>query len=122
MIKDYSDSMILVSGRNKLITAKRRSSTAPHELFPATKLMWKALGAMVFLTLAVGISSTIWYGLQVQIALDQIGSNKGINAQLNNENKLLAAQRNLMLTPDHMQEAAQKLGLASPTKNQLRYR
>jgi len=121
MLKDYSDSMILVSGRNK-ITAKRRSSTFPHELFPLTKFMWKTLGAVVLLTLVVGISSTIWYGLQVQVALDQIGSNKAINIELNNENKLLAAQRDLMLTPDHMQEATQKLGLISPAKNQLRYR
>ena len=121
MIKDYSGGMILVSGRNK-ITAKRRSPTVPSELFPATRLMRKTLGAMILLTLFVGISSTIWYGLQVRVALGQIGSNMGINTELHNENKQLAAQRDLMLTPDHMKEAAQKLGLVSPTKNQLRYR
>jgi len=121
MIKDYSGSMIFMSGRNK-ITAKRRNLTATQELFPATRLMRKTLGAMILLTLVVGISSTIWYGLQVQIALGQIGGNRGINNELHNENKLLAAQRDLMLTPDHMEEAAQKLGLVSPTKNQLRYR
>jgi len=121
MIKDYSGGMILVSGGNK-ITAKRRSVTVPSELFSLTKLMWKALGAMLLLTLVIGITSTIWYGLQVQIALDQIGTNKEIYHELNNENKMLAAQRDLMLTPDHMKGAAQKLGLIFPTEKQLRYR
>jgi len=121
MIKDYSGGMILVSGRNK-ITAKRGSSTVASVLFPTTRLMRKTLGAMILLTLVVGISSTIWYGLQVQVALGQIGGNRETNNELHNEKKLLAAQRDLMLTPDHMKEAAQKLGLISPTKNQLRYR
>ena len=121
MIKDYSGGVILVNGRNK-ITAKRRSSTVPSELFPANRLMRKTLGVMVLLTLVVGISSTIWYGLQIQVALGQIGGNREINNELHNQNKLLTAQRDLMLTPDHMKEAAQELGLISPTKKQLRYR
>jgi predicted RNA-binding protein (virulence factor B family) len=122
MYKDYSGSMIAVSGRNKIITSKRKNVSVSHELLPTTRVMWKTIGAMLLLTLVIGISSTIWYGLQVQVALDQIGSSAGINNELQNENKLLLAQRNLMLTTDHMRETAQKIGLVSPTENQLRYR
>ena len=121
MFKDYSGSFIAVNGRNHLRTSKRKSTAASKEVFPATRLMWKTIGAMLLTTLVIGISSTIWYGMQVQVALDQIGSNKTVNNQLQNENKLLIAQRDLLLTQDHIEDAAQKLGLSSPAKNQLRY-
>ena len=121
MIKDYSESMVLVSGRNKIITPRRKNVPVSRELFPATKLIWKTIGAMLLTTLIVGISSTIWYGLQVQVALDQIGNSKKINSKLYNENKLLTAQRDLMLTSEHMEMAAQRLGLVAPAENQLRY-
>ena len=122
MYKDYSGSMIAVSGRNKIITSKRKNVSVSHKLLPTTRVMWKTIGAMLLLTLVIGISSTIWYGLQVQVALDQIGSSAGINNELQNENKLLLAQHNLMLTTNHMRETAQKIGLVAPTENQLRYR
>jgi len=122
MYKDYSGSMIAVSGRNKIITSKRKNVSVSHELLPTTRVMWKTIGAMLLLTLVIGISSTVWYGLQVQVALDQIGNNAGINNELQNENKLLLAQQNLMLTTNHMRETAQKIGLVAPTENQLRYR
>ena len=121
MIKDYSESMILVRGRNKIISPKRKNVPASGEFFPATKLVWKTIGAMLLAALIFGISSTIWYGFQVQVALDQIGSSKEINSKLSSENRLLIAQRDLMLTPEHMKKTAQKLGLVSPAKDQLRY-
>ena len=122
MFKDYSGGMIMVSGRNKIITPKRKSSILPRELIPGTRLVWETVSAMLLLTLVVGISSTVWYGLRVKVALDQIGRDKETNNTLHNENKLLVAQRDLMLTTDHMKEAAKKLRLVSPSENQLRYR
>jgi hypothetical protein len=122
MFKDYSGGMIMISGRNKIITPKRKRSILPSELIPGTRLVWKTVSAMLLLTLVIGISSTVWYGLQIKVALDQIGHGKETNNTLHNENKLLVAQRDLMLTTDHMQEAAKKLRLVSPSENQLRYR
>ena len=121
MFKDYSGSLTLVNGRNKIKSSKRKTSAAPGDLLPAGKRMWQTIGAMLLLTLVIGISSTVWYGLQVQVALDQIGRNNGINKGLLNENRLLIAQRDLLLTQNHMKEAGQKLGLRPPTKNQIRY-
>ena len=121
MLKDYSGSFTMVKGRNRLRTSKKKSAAAARELFPATGFMWKTIGAMLLLTLIIGMGSTIWYGQQVQVALDQIGSHMTINNQLRNENKLLIVQRSLMLSQGHMEEAAQKLGLRPPAKNQLRY-
>lgn len=121
MFKDYSGSFIAVSGRNQMRTARRKPFTAPKELFSATKLMWKTIGAMLLATLVIGVSSTVWYGMQVQVALDQIGNNKAIYNELHNENRLLTAQRELLLTREHIEDAARKIGLRSPAKNQLRY-
>jgi len=83
--------------------------------------MWQTLGAMLLVTVVIGITSTMWYGLQVQLALDQIGSDKITNSQLTRDNKLLIVKRDLMLSQDQMEKAAQKIGLYSPTKSQLRY-
>jgi len=121
MFKDYSDSVVTANSRNQIRTSKRKSAAAPKEIFSATRLMWKTIGAMLVVTLVIGISSTIWYGLQVQVALDQIGSKKAVKNELLNENRLMIAQRDLLLTRDHVEAAAQKLGLRTPAKNQLRY-
>jgi len=121
MFKDYSGSFTLVSGRNKIKYSKNKTSAVPGDFLPATKRMWQTVGTILLVTLVIGISSTVWYGLQVQVALDQIGRNNGINKGLLNENRLLIAQRDLLLTQNHMKEAGQKLGLRPPTKNQIRY-
>jgi uncharacterized protein HemX len=121
MFKAYSGSFIMANGRNRIRTSKRKSSTATTELFPATKLIWKTIGAMLLVTVAIGISSTIWYGMQVQVALAQIGDKRAANNELHIENKLLNAQRGLMLTQVQIETAAKKLGLRPPVKNQLRY-
>lgn len=116
MVKDYSGGCIAINSRRRKITRTRFS-----DFFSATKLAWKAVGTMLFVTLIVGITSTVWYGWQVQSALDQIGQDKKANYKLANENKLLIAQKNLMLTNDHMEKAARKIDLFSPSRNQLRY-
>ena len=121
MFKDYSGSFVMTNGRNKIRSAKRKSYPAATGFFPATRLLWKTIGAMVLVTLVIGISSTIWYGLQVQVALDQIGDKRIVNNKLQDENRLLVAQRDLLLTQDQMEEAAKKLGLRSPAKDQVRY-
>ena len=121
MLKDYAGSFIMLNSRNKIISPKKKPSTASKDFFSATKLMWKTIGVMLLVTVVIGISSTIWYGMQVQVALGKIGHNRAINNELHNEKKLLVAQRDLLLSRGHMEEAAQKLGLASPTKSQLRY-
>ncbi|KPK00198.1 MAG: hypothetical protein AMJ60_02335 [Desulfobacterales bacterium SG8_35] len=121
MFKDFSGSFVIIKRRNKIRTSQRKYGALPKEFFPATKPVLNTIAAMLLVTLIIGISSTIWYGLQVQVALDQIGSSRATNNELHNENKLLLAQRDLLLTQDHIEAAAQKLGLKSPAKKQLRY-
>ena len=121
MVKDYSGSYVAKNGRNKKISHKKKAALKTEDFFSATKLMWKTLSAMLIVTVVIGITSTIWYGWQVQLALDQIGRETITNSELANENRLLVAQRDLMLTQDHMEKAAQQIGLYSPTKRQLRY-
>jgi hypothetical protein len=121
MVKDYSGSYVARNGRNKKVSYKKKETSKKVNFFSATKLMWKTLGAMLIVTVVIGITSTIWYGWQVQLALDQIGRDKISNNELANETRLLVAQRDLMLTQGHMEKAAQKIGLYSPEKRQLRY-
>ena len=121
MVKDYSGSYATKNYRNKKRPHKKKAASKTRRGFSATKLMWKTLGAMLIVTLIIGITSTVWYGWQVQLALDQIGKDKTSNSELADENRLLIAQRDLMLTQNHMEKAAQKIGLYSPTKSQLRY-
>lgn len=116
MVKDYSDSYKVKNCRNR-----KRKATKSKMIFSATMLMWKTLGAMLLVTVIIGITSTVWYGWQVQLALDQIGRVTTTNSELADENRLLIAQHNLILTKDHMAKAAGKIGLHVPTKNQLRY-
>ena len=121
MIKDYSGSFIEVKSRNRLRTSKKKSKAASKELFQLSTFMWKTIGAMLLLSLVFGISSTIWFGLQVQVALDQIGSHRALNTQMKNEKDQLVTQRDLMLTRGHIEAAVKKLGLRSPAKNQIRF-
>lgn len=121
MVHDYSGTYGAINCRNKKTVHKKRTTSTSRELFSITRLMWKTLGAMLLVTVVIGITSTIWYGWQVQLALDQIGNHKIINTELVNENRILIAQRDLVLTQEQMEKSAQRIGLYSPTKNQLRY-
>ena len=121
MVNDYSGSYVAINCRNKKISHNKRVATKARDFFSVTKLMWKTLGAMLLVTVVIGITSTMWYGLQVQLALDQIGNDKITNSTLTRENKLLIVKHDLMLSQEQMEKAAQKIGLYSPTKSQLRY-
>ena len=121
MVNDYSGSYVAINYRNKKISHNKRAATKARDFFSVTKLMWKTLGAMLLVTVVIGITSTMWYGLQVQLALDQIGNDKITNSTLTRENKLLIVKHDLMLSQEQMEKSAQKIGLYSPTKSQLRY-
>jgi hypothetical protein len=121
MVKDYSGSYAAINCRNKKISHKKKTAAKSGEFFSATKLIWKTLGVMLLVTVVIGIPSTIWYGWQIQLALDQIGRDKITNSGLTNENRLLIAQRDLMMSREHMEKTAQRIGLYPPTKSQLRY-
>jgi len=121
MVKDYSGNYAAINGRCKNIPHKKKTAARSRSFFSATRLIWKTLGIMLFVTVIIGISSTIWYGWQVQLALDQIGKYKTTNSELAKDNRLLIVQRDLMQSRDHMEKAAQEIELYSPTKSQLRY-
>jgi len=121
MYKDYSGSCIAVIGRKRKKNCKKKMAPALKNFLPTAKLMWHGIGAMLLITLVLGVTSTIWYGWQVRSALDEIGRTKAINGTLSNENKLLSVKREIMLSQEYMEEAAQKQGLRLPSNIQLRY-
>jgi hypothetical protein len=121
MFKDFSGSCFMVTSRNRIKSPRRNFFVTAREILPAAGLLWKTVGALLLTTLVLGISSTIWYGLQVQVALDQIGRDRAVNFDLRSEHKLLAVKRDLILTQEHMEKTALKVGLGLPAKNQVRY-
>jgi len=116
MVKDYANGCIRQKGRNY-----RKKCSNPKDFFPAARITWKTIGGMILVALAISITSTFWYGLQIQIALDQIGRDTKINKELTDKNRLLVAQHDLMLTPKYMAKSARKIGLQPAADNQLRY-
>ena len=81
MINDYSGTYVAINCRNKKKSPNKKASATSRDLFSASKIMWKTIGAMLLVTVIIGITSTVWYGWQVQLALDQIGSNKISNTE-----------------------------------------
>jgi len=121
MIKDYSGSYSVGKSKQKKKTLKRKKASGSPDFLSLSKLMWKAIGALLFVTLVIGVSSTFWYGWQIQLALDEIGSTKSVNQKLTSLNLQLTNHRDMLLSQEHMEKAAKKLGLYPPTKSQLRY-
>jgi hypothetical protein len=122
MLKDYSGSVALTGGRNRLRAPGKKISTGAGYLFQPSRRMWETVGAMLLVTLVLGIGSTVWYSLQVQDALDQIGSSRAAGSELQNANRALHAKRDFLLTRKQIVTAARKIGLRPATENQLRYR
>ena len=73
MYKDYSLGCVGTIGKNRNRKHKKKTLSAAKEFFPAIKLIWHAFGIMLLISLVIGVTSTVWYGWQVQSALDDIG-------------------------------------------------
>ena len=116
MVKDYGGGCICLKNRSY-----RKKCSNPKDFFSAARITWKTIGVMLLVTLAIGITSTFWYGMQIQLALDQIGRDTTVNKELTDKNRLLVAQHDLMLTSKNMEKSARKIGLQPAAENQLRY-
>ncbi|MCF6290214.1 MAG: hypothetical protein L3J03_04365 [Desulfobacterales bacterium] len=118
MIKDYSDRCPNGSGRNGRrpgqIIARRSPAAADG------RLMLKTIGVLVVLTLGLGVGSTVYYGLRIRSALDQIGHQAELNTKLVTRNRELIAHRDRLLTRENIEKAAAGLGLFPPSPGQLR--
>jgi hypothetical protein len=121
MIKDYSGSFIAENGTGKKKTIRRKKSVNTKHFLPLTKLTWNTIGVMLLVTLVIGVSSTFWYGWQIQLALDEIGKSAALNKELTNLNLKLTTHRDILLSKEHMLKTAKKLGLYPPAEDQLRY-
>jgi hypothetical protein len=121
MIKDYSGKFIAANGNCKKKTVKQRKPAGPKTILSLKKLMWKTIGAMLLATMAIGVSSTFWYGWQIQSALDEIGKSKATNRELNNLNLKLTTHRDILASKEHVVKTVQKLGLYPPGEDQLRH-
>jgi hypothetical protein len=122
MLKDYTGSVAITGGRNRLRAPGKKISTGMGDLFQPTRRMRETVGAMLLVTLVLGIGSTVWYSLQVQDALEKMGSSRAAGSEMQNANRALHAKYDFLLTRKQIVAAARKLGLRPAAENQLRYR
>ncbi len=118
MIRDYSDRCPNGSGGSR-----RRARQSISRRPPAaadSRLLMKTIGVLVVLSLGLGIGSTVYYGLQIRSALDEIGRQSGLNTELVVRNQELTVQRDRLLTRENIEKAAAGLGLFPPSPGQLR--
>jgi cell division protein FtsL len=119
MIKDYAGNFIAGNGNCKKKTVKRKKLADSKSILSLTELMWKTIGAMLLVTMVIGVSSTFWYGWQIQSALDEIGKSKVSNKELTNTNLKLSTHRDILLSKEHIIKTAKKLGLYKDTNKAL---
>jgi hypothetical protein len=119
MINDYAGYCATV-GESKMHHLAGRATARNSLTIPASGLFKKAASVVVALSLLLGLSSTLWYSMRINEALDTIGQNKATLQKLTLEETALANQRNRLQTPDAVRHAAAKLGLFPPGDRQIR--
>ena len=83
-------------------------------------MLWKTVGALIIVSLIVGVASTLWFGNRIRTALDDIGKGKEIHTELISRNNELQARRGQLLDRAHIEAVAKGLGLYPPAAGQKR--
>ena len=122
MIGDYSSRYSSLTWQQKSLARPMAGQRRNIHVRKAhgENLLLKAVGAMLLAVLTLGLGTSCWYGMQVKMALDEIGRSTRTNQELVIQQKELSAQRDFLLQRDNMEKAAMKIGLYAPTKEQLR--
>lgn len=84
------------------------------------QVLWKTVGTIIIISSAVGIITTIWFGRQIKISLDDIGRNRDIRHELAARKEQLVDQRRRLMSREHIEAAAKKQGLYSRSAGQIR--
>jgi len=119
MISNYTGRYSSLTWQQKLFSrplAGARRNTHVRKKTTGENLLLKAVGAMLLTVLTLGLGTSCWYGMQVQIAIDEIGKTRLTNRELALQQKELSAQHQLLLQRDTMEKTAMKIGLFTPTK------
>ena len=118
MISDFSNSYAPVFWNTKKRT--RQKISGKKNSLSSSRLTLKAVGFMLGITVMAGVSSTLWYGWQIRIALDDIGKNQVVSQELVVQNRQLVSLRDNHTSQETIIAKAGKIGLYPPTKAQLR--
>lgn len=118
MINDYSDRCFLTT-RTKQHQMRRKVLKKKFLHLSVSRAMLKTTGAMVILSLLIGIVTTVWFGQQLKTSLDAIGKNSTVRDDFLARKEKLTDQRDLLISRVRIEAAAKKLGLFPPTENQI---
>lgn len=100
---------------------RRQKAVKVHKNSGAGSIfLFRAVGAMVVLTMLLGVGSTFWYGHQINLALGDIGRNELSRQELTSMNQQLISERNRLLARENMLVAASRVNLFPPSPGQLR--
>lgn len=100
----------------------QRQRTVPQKSyrFWSGIMMQRCAGILVLITLTIGVTSTLWFGKQIQTALNEIGQGKEVQFLLTEQNNKLRVNKTQMLARAHIETVAKDLGLHAPMAEQIR--
>jgi uncharacterized protein HemX len=122
MIGNYSSRYSSLTWQQKSLSRplSRRQRNTHVRKEQGNNLLLKTVGGMLLAVLTLGVGTSCWYGMQVRMALDEIGKSTLTKQELIIQQKALSTQRDILLQRENMEKAASKIGLYVPTKEQLR--
>jgi hypothetical protein len=80
----------------------------------------KVVGVIAVVALMVGVGCSVWFGFALQVSLGELGKGQQEGLELRAKNEMLTKQRDRILEPQKIEEAAKSLGLYPPTQKQIR--
>jgi hypothetical protein len=99
---------------------QRTFSKKNHRSFWSGIILQRCAGILIIITLTIGVTSTLWFGMQIQTALDEIGKVREVKFHLAEQNNALKIDKIKMLSRSRIETAAKGLGLQAPTAGQIR--
>jgi hypothetical protein len=118
MITDYFDRHLSAAWQSR--SQKRFFVRKNHRDIAEGVILQRIAGVLIVITLALGVISALWFGKNIQTALQEIDNGKKIQSVLTIENSDLTTQRNQLLAQNNIEFMAQKIGLYPPSAKQVR--
>ncbi|HIJ79355.1 MAG: hypothetical protein OEY01_10375 [Desulfobulbaceae bacterium] len=112
-MRDYSHRYSPVVGNNKRGSGRQSMGGGNGKAL-------KVVGVVAVAALLVGLISSVWFGLALRVSLGELAKGNHEERELLAKNEMLVEQRDRIMEPQKIEEAAKALGLYPPTKKQIR--
>ena len=114
MAKDYSQRYSLASGGKQRVAGRRSPKVRPPQW------MLKFVGVVVTLAMVSGMATSLFLGWAIRNGLDELSQSKSAFQEYSRLNQNLIAQRDDLSSQERVAAVVEKMGLRSPSPDQLR--